>query len=714
MFIYHYIKRRILFDVTTSGEISRLVDIKHSLKHDPAFNPKSSAPPASGSSQVRHYIDNLNRLIGQSEESLVIIAGIKWHFSKGIAVQRKINALKKIRDQLRNRSELNSSLSADYAQGVRNFREAFESVVDGISVRYLTTLYKCVTDALKAVRTESEKYIITGRVILQSFNIDESARTCYFPLHDFLKIRELFTNLLRNAVDATIAHTEDNNNIKISLSRISDQLFQVIIEDSGIGMDQETLRNFAIDGFSRGKESGTGHGIRKDMINTAEKYGELTADSSTGQGTTITVNVNAQKAEQIYRKERRVVIRRKIEFAGLALLSIIVVTVLYPYMFPDKHFATYQFKTGKKLMWSFENEKYEINPAQEPDTIIFYNSKGQKINSYYTGNHSFFVCSQISQLISLNNLDAYRQEIELDVDYDGHNELLIGTSVDRMNPAGADEIPSRLFCFESDGSVKWERTLATPNIYKNIIHDRHSKLTAVDVRDFNNDGKLEILVTSCRYYYPCQILLLDLNKNILFEYWHPGFLLYLGVRNVDDDPLDEMIFYGINNLEELSAAVVAFDANFKGGQALPYRGASFKPAREDLYLIYKPHPDFKKAWGISDIMLQNIEIVVNTGPIEPPEKGILWQVDMPNGVSFWLNYYLFPQKGQLMRRIDYLYREHWAAVRQRGGIDRDCTPADISLQTDPNYWKVYRKGEFINKVEHESLITSFMNTKKQK
>lgn len=160
-------------------------------------------------------------------------------------------------------------------------------------------------------------------------------------------------------MDVTIAHTAANNNIKISLSRISDQVFQVRIKDSGIGMDRETLRNFTNDGFSLGKE------------------------------------------------------------------------------------------------------------------------------------------------------------IELDIDEDGKNELLIGTGTVRINPEGDDEILGRLICFESTGSIRWEKELASPNPYRHRIHYRNSSLAHIDVKDFDEDGNQEILVVACRWYHPCQILLLDMDKNVI-------------------------------------------------------------------------------------------------------------------------------------------------------------------------------------------------------
>jgi len=124
--------------------------------------------------------------------------------------------------------------------------------------------------------------------------------------------------------------------------------------------------------------------------------------------------------------------------------------------------------------------------------------------------------------------------------------------------------------------------------------------------------------------------------------------------NVDKDPLFKMIFHGINNQKNICGTIVAFDALFKGGQALPYQGTDVPHACEDVYLLYEPHPDFDKTWGICDLMIHNMEFVsADYTPHGPVDEKIRWRVAIPNGIRFFLNSRLNPVKGELIEQTDF-------------------------------------------------------------
>jgi len=449
------------------------------------------------------------------------------------------------------------------------------------------------------------------------------------------------------------------------------------------------------------------------MMKTVEKCGKFEVESLPEQGTAISITIDAKKIANFFHNEQRKVIRRRVALAGIGLLLIFLATLLYSHIFPDKHFMTYQFKTSKKMDWLPETGKYEMTEREYPDEITFYNAMGKKIKSHYAGDHSVFLTSILPERINItqyNDINLFRREIKLDVDQDGQDELVIGIRVHRMDPNGPKNLPARLIFFESGGTIKWEKKLASPNIYRHIIDDRHSKMAALDIQDFDFDGEMEILTVAQRWYYPCQILLLDINGNVLFEYWHPGFLVYcgLGVGKSKNDP-KKLIFRGINNAEEWSAVCLSIDANFEGGQALPFKGNNIEPAKEDRYVLYKPHPDIKREFGICNIEAMEIAPIKVGGPTN--DKKICWRLDIQNGVSLWLNIDFLPQEVTLKNHNDLLYRSYWHSVRSRGGIDRDFTSADIALQTDRNYCQIYCKGEFVNQKEHEKLMADFKNKK---
>ncbi|MBD3170364.1 MAG: hypothetical protein GF307_12845 [candidate division Zixibacteria bacterium] len=699
MFIFRYLKKRILLASASIEDINRLRDIKHSLKHDPAF-----VFEAVTKDNKSLYLDNLNRLIANSGEALDIIAAAGISLKQGIKLNSQVKRLLRLRKKIR-ASSRNGELSREYAEALPSFRKSLDGAVEAIASRHLTSLGKCAADAVARMRKEFQKQIITGKVRLDSGEIDESVGNIYFPNKDYVVIRELITNIIRNAMEATIAADPENKTVKISLNKAAIESVEMTVSDNGIGMDEYTLANFTNHGFTHGKKGGSGIGVRRDMIAVVEKYGEFKAESEPGKGTAVSLRIEPAKAESNYRDDRRTDIKRRIEIYILFVLLIIAGTIGYNSIFgenpADKHFATYDFRYHDILSWDRTDSTYKKLGYQKPTWIIFYNAKGEIIDSSYAGKHQYFLTSATP--MPDHAYGATKVSSIVDVDNDGFKELIMGTGATPMDPDGGETAYGKVMCYKPDCSIKWEVTVAHPNIYS--TDDPISAVRYLDIKDFNDDGELEILAVSSKWYYPTQVLLLKLDADTLFEYWHPGHLHYNGAMDIDDDTLKELIFHGINNGMEWSAVLIALDPRFKGGQAMPYPGDYSDSAREKVYCVYRAHPEFERRDGVANMRITGLNPSSGLGDPDGGHADVRWQAELSYSISFWFSRDFNPISAELLKLTE--YKMHWKEVMKKGGVDRPYTQSDIDLQLHPHYWEIYRYGEFVNKHEHDSLLAAY-------
>jgi signal transduction histidine kinase len=100
------------------------------------------------------------------------------------------------------------------------------------------------------------------------------------------KMRRVFSNIISNAYDAmrvggelTITSSKENKNIEITF------------EDTGIGLDVESLKNIFEPFYTKGKEKGTGLGMSITKRIIEEHNGSISVESNPGKGTMVTVQI---------------------------------------------------------------------------------------------------------------------------------------------------------------------------------------------------------------------------------------------------------------------------------------------------------------------------------------------------------------------------------------------------------------------------------------
>jgi len=185
----------------------------------------------------------------------------------------------------------------------------------------------------------------------------------------------------------------------------------------------------------------------------------------------------------------------------------------------------------------------DLNPSRLEENgkiITVYNQSGKELWKYDFGVelHPDLYDLKLRNSRILNPL-----HIVSDLDNDGKNEIVIGTGNSQDK-----NIDGSIYYFESDGSLKWRFHNHSKMTFGDEVMDDYYKTSFVLHHDFNGDGKEEIVsvFTNCPWY-PCRLVMMDLQGNILEEYWNAGYITWVIFIDVDDDGTDEIVFGGTNN-----------------------------------------------------------------------------------------------------------------------------------------------------------------------
>ena len=105
---------------------------------------------------------------------------------------------------------------------------------------------------------------------------------------DYNRLKQVFINILKNAIEAKDEKKAENK-ITISLEHNSEEI-KIIVEDNGIGMDENTL-NKVSEMFFTTKEKGSGLGISLSKEIIEQHGGELLYNSVKSKGTKVTLTL---------------------------------------------------------------------------------------------------------------------------------------------------------------------------------------------------------------------------------------------------------------------------------------------------------------------------------------------------------------------------------------------------------------------------------------
>ena len=130
---------------------------------------------------------------------------------------------------------------------------------------------------------DSFKILMTNKKIkLEYKNRDD--QEIYFN-GDYERLKQVIINILKNAYEACT----ENGKVEIS-SNLYKNYLDILIEDNGIGMDEETLKNIK-EMFYTTKQNGTGLGVALSNEIIKSHSGELLFTSEPNKGTKVTIRL---------------------------------------------------------------------------------------------------------------------------------------------------------------------------------------------------------------------------------------------------------------------------------------------------------------------------------------------------------------------------------------------------------------------------------------
>lgn len=130
---------------------------------------------------------------------------------------------------------------------------------------------------------DSFKILMTNKKIkLEYKNRDD--QEIYFN-GDYERLKQVIINILKNAYEACT----ENGKVEIS-SNLYKNYLDILIEDNGIGMDEETLKNIK-EMFYTTKQNGTGLGVALSNEIIKSHDGELLFTSEPNKGTKVTIRL---------------------------------------------------------------------------------------------------------------------------------------------------------------------------------------------------------------------------------------------------------------------------------------------------------------------------------------------------------------------------------------------------------------------------------------
>ena len=202
------------------------------------------------------------------------------------------------------------------------------------------------------------------------------------------------------------------------------------------------------------------------------------------------------------------------------------------------------------LVFSFRRDVNPFDFRIHGKSLIILNKSGRELWSYDTKLahfqderfYRFSFSGKAYQSFKTGDIPRSPSLLIRDIDGNGWNEVLFVPQTKSDVGAGG------LHCFDHRGKEKWSFKAGKEMKIGDRLYAPDYVIGHLDVQDFNRDGRPEILVISHAYKdAPTQVVLLDLEKRILGEYWNFGRVFDFACADLNADGRPEIILAGANN-----------------------------------------------------------------------------------------------------------------------------------------------------------------------
>jgi signal transduction histidine kinase len=614
-------------------------------------------------------VDQLKALIKAQRRNLMAVTRDLWLWAKLWNILRRIE---KTAAEKREKSDV-----AKLRISLVRFQELLERTVEEATDRLSFTLNEILEESVKTVRMEKSE--LTGVAI--RVELDQIGNTIRLSYDKSREWQRILTNLIRNAIEAveskqsgagsvvadlglpgreakylsqaegvgvaadfSLRGRRERYRVLVSTKEAESGSVSVIIQDSGIGMDEATRSSFYKKGFTLGKESGLGLGVTEESVDLINRFGSWKIDSKKGVGTKITINIDKEKARQaeLFAPEEKRFSRAKLVLVlSVPLVIIIGLILLFVFDKYSRFWVDWNPMSAKVV-----DEKRVVAEAKD-GRFLWVRSFQQKVRE---------TCVVVA-----------------DIDKDGRNEVLIGTMK-------ASKETGNLFCFSYRGNELWRFALGADRIFQ-VTSNRYNCCSII-AQDLNSDGETEILAEATNTpWFPHQIALLDRKGLLQASYWHSGAIGFLLCEDVDDDEIQEIVFGGVNNRLQYSAVlgILAHDHNW--GQSPPYRDTILAKAKETIYVKFP----FVRGLGGKNDRYSNVIAFMYAGRENGSDVYHVTVIDEP---GFQREYHLDEGLTHVKDVVVHPdYRFAWERMKREGMVDYDLSPEVIESWKEIEVWK---------------------------
>jgi len=607
-------------------------------------------------------LEQLKGLVREERANLMAITKDIWLRGKLWTMLLKMERVSRDKREKSDVTELRRILA--------RFNDLTDQVVENATQRFSFSLNDAVRESVKTVRVEKSQ--ASGINIEES--LDAAGENVRFSYDNFKQWQRLLTNLIRNAFEAVEVRQQGAEGVGADFPpkagpalrdslRGGDEIgwvriitrpseaaagqagmpdppgISVIIEDSGIGMDQRTKDSFFRKGFTSGKEGGLGLGVTEESVQLTQQYGGWGIESEKGVGTRIEIDIDRQKAKraELILPEPKRISRNKIALILPAGISAVMALVLL-------------------ITYATRDRNPALARLVDRNTVAVEAKDGR-----FLWEHSFPQNVRETCLVIA------------DIDGDEKNEVLVGT-INGLKTTG------HAFCYSPSGKEQWRFAVGGDRIFG--VPSNNFKCWRIIAEDLDFDGDAEILVEADNTpWFPRQIALLDRRGQVQSSYWHSGALNFLVCEDFDDDGIKDIVFGGVNNRLNYSAVLGVLDFRDASGQSPPYRDTVLAKAKEKIYVKF---PFIRELGGVND-MYSNVVAFIYAGKRNESD---VYHITVHDDPGFQREYHLDQGLSHVKDLIVHpRYRLVWETMKREGVVHYDLSTEVLESWREIEVWK---------------------------
>jgi hypothetical protein len=206
----------------------------------------------------------------------------------------------------------------------------------------------------------------------------------------------------------------------------------------------------------------------------------------------------------------------------------------------------------------------------------------------------------------------------IDIDKDGSNEIIVVGGAPGF-PAVNLPLRDLIFCYNSDGSMRWKGKMGREVVYGNERFTDDYLTVCFQTGNYDDSGGLELLVYAHHSTWePAVVSLLNAEDgSVKSEYWHRGHIQAILTDDLDRDGIKEILIAGQNNSFN-SASIIVLDTRYISGYAPTTKLDTLQGGVPGIekYFILIPMSDVGKIIGThvrniaSEIRLTDKSIIV--------------------------------------------------------------------------------------------------------